>query len=185
MAFTIGLVTILCEPAVHVWTTQIENISSGQIKKSTVLIVLSLAVGSAIMLAAIRTIYDFSILYYLVPGYIISLTLMLFSPDIFAAMAIDSGSTASGPMAASFVMPFVIGMYSIISTDKLNLDSSYRVSFYGQAFGVVALVTLMPVIAIQLLGIIIELKQYRRLALARKAIIEQDDVQVIHFNKGV
>ncbi len=185
VAFTIGLVTILCEPAVHVLTTQIENISSGQIKKSTVLIVLSLAVGSAIMLAAIRTIYDFSILYYLVPGYIISLTLMLFSPDIFAAMAIDSGSTASGPMAASFVMPFVIGMYSIISTDKLNLDSSYRVSFYGQAFGVVALVTLMPVIAIQLLGIIIELKQYRRLALARKAIIEQDDVQVIHFNKGV
>lgn len=185
VAFTIGLVTILCEPAVHVLTAQIENISSGQIKKSTVLIALSLAVGSAIMLAAIRSIYDFSILYYLVPGYIISLTLMLFSPDIFAAIAIDSGSTAAGPMAVSFIMPLIIGLYSIISSDKLSLDSAYHVSFYGQAFGAVALITLMPVISIQLLGIVVEVKQYHRLAMARKAIVEHDDVQIIHFNKGV
>ena len=88
-------------------------------------------------------------------------------------------------MSVSFIMPLIIGLYSIISSDKLSLDSAYHVSFYGQAFGAVALITLMPVISIQLLGIVVEVKQYHRLAMARKAIIEHDDVQIIHFNKGV
>ena len=184
IAFVIGLVTILCEPAVHVLTGQMENISSGQIKKSTVLITLSLGVGLAIMLAAIRAVYNFSILYYMVPGYIISLTLMIISPDIFTAMAFDSGGTASGPMSTSFVLPMIIGVYSVVGPAKNELDNSYDVSYYGEAFGVVALIALTPIIAIQMLGVLMEFKQVRRRIAARKAIAEIDDVQVIHFTKG-
>lgn len=177
IAFIIGLVTILCEPAVHVLTTQMENISSGQIKKSTVLITLSLGVGLAIMLAAIRAIYNFSILYYLIPGYIISLALMFVCPDIFTAMAFDSGGTASGPMSTSFVLPMIIGIYSVVAMDKGEAN------FYSNAFGVVALIALTPIIAIQILGSLTEINQLRRRIAARKAVTEVDDIQVIHFVK--
>ncbi|MCQ2800358.1 MAG: DUF1538 domain-containing protein [Bacilli bacterium] len=182
IAFVIGLVTILCEPAVHVLTAQMENISSGQIKKSTVLITLSLGVGIAIMLAAIRAVYNFSILYYMVPGYIISLTLMIVCPDIFTAMAFDSGGTASGPMSTSFVLPMIIGIYSVVGEDKYGLDNA---SFYSDAFGVVALIALTPIIAIQILGSLTEVNQLRRRIAARKAIAAVDDVQVIHFVREV
>lgn len=181
IAFVIGLVTILCEPAVHVLTSQMETISSGQIKKGTVLLTLSLGVGLAIMLAAIRAIYNFSILYYMVPGYIISLTLMIISPDIFTAMAFDSGGTASGPMSTSFILPMVIGTYSVIGTEKYEMDNSYNISYYGEAFGVVAMIALTPIIAIQILGVLMEFKQLRRRIAARKAIAEIDDIQIIHF----
>ena len=184
VAFIIGLVTILCEPAVHVLTTQIESVSSGQIKKRTVLITLSLGVGVAIMLAAIRAIYNFSILYYIVPGYIISLSLMIICPNIFTAMAFDSGGTASGPMSTSFVLPMIIGIYSVIGPAKKELNESYNISYYGEAFGVVALIALTPIIAIQLLGVSLEVKQLSRRIAARKAVAEIDDVQVIHFPKG-
>ena len=184
IAFVIGLVTILCEPAVHVLTGQMESISSGQIKKSTVLITLSLGVGVAIMLAAIRAVYNFSILYYMVPGYIISLVLMTICPDIFTAMAFDSGGTASGPMSTSFVLPMIIGIYSVVGPQKKELDATYNISFYGEAFGVVALIALTPIIAIQLLGVSLEFKQFRRRLAARRAIADIDDVQVIHFTKG-
>ncbi|MBO7573726.1 MAG: DUF1538 domain-containing protein [Bacilli bacterium] len=183
-AFAIGLVTILCEPAVHVLTTQMETISSGQIKKRTVLLTLSLGVGVAIMLAAIRAIYNFSILYYIIPGYIISLLLMVVCPDIFTAMAFDSGGTASGPMSTSFVLPMIIGIYFQVGNDKHDMDSAYDLSYYGEAFGVVALIALTPIIAIQMLGVALEFKQLRRRIAAKKAIAEVDDVQVIHFIKG-
>ena len=184
VAFAIGLVTILCEPAVHVLTGQMETISSGQIKKSTVLITLSLGVGVAIMLAAIRAIYNFSIMYYIVPGYIISLSLMVICPDIFTAMAFDSGGTASGPMSTSFVLPMILGVYYQVGNDKLTADGSYEISYFGEAFGVVAMIALTPIIAIQMLGVTMEFKQLRRRIAARKAIAEVDDVQVIHFVKG-
>ena len=180
--FVIGLVTILCEPAVHVLTGQIENISSGQIKKTTVLITLSLGVGIAIMLAVIRAVYNFSILYYIIPGYVICFVLMLICPDIYVAMAFDSGGTASGPMSTSFVLPMVIGIYSVVGTAKAASSSSYNLSYYGNAFGVVALIALTPIIAIQLLGVYTEMKQLWRKIAARKSIAEVDDVQVIHFN---
>ena len=182
--FVVGLVTILCEPAVHVLTAQMESVSSGQIKKSTVLVTLSLGVGLAIMLAAIRAIYNFSILYYMIPGYIISLVLMVISPDIFTAMAFDSGGTASGPMSTSFVLPMIIGIYSVVGQGKKDVDSTYNISFYGEAFGVVALIALTPIIAIQLLGVLMEFKQLRRRLAARKAVASEDDAQVIHFSKG-
>ena len=182
ICFVIGLVTILCEPAVHVLTGQMQAISSGQIKKSTVLITLSLGVGIAIMLAGIRAVYNFSILYYMIPGYIISLVLMFVCPDIFTAMAFDSGGTASGPMSTSFVLPMIIGIYSIVGNGKAELDSSYSISYYGEAFGVVALIALTPIIAIQLLGVTMEFKQLRRYLGARKAVKGVEDAQVIHFN---
>ena len=176
IAFARGLVTILCEPAVHVLTVQIEAISDGQLKKKTVLFTLSIGVGIAICLAMVRTIFKFSIMYYIVPGYVISLVLMFFVPDIYTAIAFDSGGTASGPMAVSFVLPLIIGVYSV----REGIDKG--VSFYSDAFGVVALIALTPILAIQLLGLASQFKRSYALYVMRSQIADERNSEIIHFN---
>ena len=173
IAFLIGLVTIVCEPAVHVLTVQIEEVSDGHISRLTVLLTLSLGVGIAIALAAIRTVFNFSIMYYMIPGYIISLSLMFACPNIYTAMAFDSGGTASGPMTSSFVLPMVVGMTSAIYGVNAN--------YFEQAFGVVALVALTPVIAIQVLGVGENIKQARARYVMARHVYSADDAQIIHF----
>lgn len=175
IAFIIGLVTILCEPAVHVLTKQMEEVSDGHIKKTTVLFTLSLGVGIAIALAAIRTVFDFSIMYYMIPGYIISLVLMFACPDIYTAMAFDSGGTASGPMSSSFVLPMIVG----VTLAKYSGDS---LKFYENGFGVIALIALTPVIAIQVLGVIQNIKTAQARYVMRRHVYSANDAQIIHFN---
>lgn len=176
IAFIIGLVTILCEPAVHVLTNQMEAISDGGIKKITVVLTLSLGVGVAIALAAIRTLFNFSIMYYMIPGYLISIILMFLCPDIYTAMAFDSGGTASGPMASSFVLPMIVGI-TMAFTDKNGTTPD----FYEQSFGVIALIALTPVIAIQVLGVVQNAKKARAAHIMRTHVYSADDAQIIHF----
>ena len=174
VALIIGLVTIVCEPAVHVLTVQIEEVSDGRVGRLTVLLTLSIGVGFAIALAVIRTIFNFSILYYMIPGYIISLTLMFVCPDIFTAMAFDSGGTASGPMASSFVLPMVVGLTTAIYAENAN--------YFDQSFGVIALIALTPIIAIQVLGVTEKIKDARAKYVMRKHVYNAEDAQIIHFN---
>ena len=174
ICFAIGLVTILCEPAVHVLTKQMETISDGRITKKTVLIALSLGVGLAIALAALRALLDFSILYIVVPGYALSLFLSFLCPDIYTAMAFDSGGTASGPMAASFVLPMILGIVN--SRYDGNSDKLYELGF-----GVVALIAMTPIIAIQILGVVESVKSKQTYAFMRKHVYSADDAQIINF----
>ena len=172
IAFIIGMVTILCEPAVHVLTTQIENISDGSIKKTTVLLTLSIGVGIAIALAITRSLYNFSILYYIIPLFVLTITLMFITPDLFVAIAFDSGGTASGPLAVSFVLPRVIGM-----TYEFNNNAN----IYEQAFGVVALIATTPLVCIQLLGLKTKVDQFIALRSMAANAASFDDAQIIHF----
>lgn len=173
VALFVGLVTIICEPAVHVLTVQIEKVSDGRIGRLTVLVTLSIGVGVAIALAAIRTLFQFSIMYYIIPGYIISLVLMFFCPDIFTAMAFDSGGTASGPMASSFVLPMIVG----ITYSRYGAEANY----FENSFGVIALIALAPVIAIQILGVVENLKAIRAREVMHHHVYSADDAQIIHF----
>ena len=176
VAFVLGLVTILCEPAVHVLTIQIEQISDGQLKKRTVLLTLSIGVGVAICLSMIRTLFKFSIMYYIIPGYLLSLVMMFVVPDIYTAIAFDSGGTASGPMAVSFILPLIIGVYS----KKNNITEGTE--FYRDAFGVVALIAMTPIIAIQILGLAFNIKQAWALREMREDIKDARNSEIIHFN---
>lgn len=173
VCFAIGLVTILCEPAVHVLTKQIQEISDGRIKKIVLLISLSLGVGFAIALAAIKAIFKINILYIVIPGYAISMLLTFICPNIFVAMAFDSGGTASGPMATSFVLPLIIG---------LTISRHGTESVYEYGFGVVALIALMPILAIQILGVFQTIETNRALKIMRAYVYSDEDAQIIHFN---
>jgi len=171
--FVLGLVTVLAEPAVHVLNKQVEDVTDGTVSKRSMMIALCIGVGASIALSMIRIIFDFSILYYLIPGYLISLGLSFFVPGLYTAIAFDSGGVASGPLTSSFVLPLAVGVCCVIQGESHVMSD---------AFGLVAMVAMAPLITIQLLGFraVVAKKVQDRIAMRR--ILAADDEQIIDFN---
>ena len=168
----VGVLVVLAEPAIHVLNGQVEEVTGGLVRKKSMMLGLCIGVGAAITLSMIRIVYDFSLVYYIVPGYFISLALSLFVPPVYTAIAFDSGGVASGPMTSGFILPFAIGAcVAVQGANAVMLD----------AFGVVALVAMAPLITIQLLafrGIVSEkISEHKAL----KRILDADDQQIINF----
>ena len=168
----VGILVVLAEPAIHVLNSQVEEVTGGLVSKRSMILGLCIGVGASIALSMVRIIYDFSLVYYIIPGYFISLALSLFVPPVYTAIAFDSGGVASGPMTSGFILPMAIGAC-------VGLQGAEAV--LRDAFGVVALVAMTPLITIQLLGfrgIIAEKLSERR---AMKRILDADDQQIINF----
>ena len=172
LAFVMGMVVVLAEPAVHVLNQQVEDVTDGAVTKRQMTIALSIGVGVSIALSFIRLIFGFSLLYYLIPGYLISLGLSFFVPKLFTAIAFDSGGVASGPLTSSFILPMTIGACVAMRGADAVLDF---------AFGVVALVAMTPLITIQTLGFRSILSDYMREKAAVRRILSADDAQIIYF----
>ncbi len=170
----LGMVVVLAEPAVHVLNKQVEEVTGGGVKKIEMLIALSVAVGISIGLSLIRMIFKFSILYYLIPGYAISLGLAFFVPKIYTAIAFDSGGVASGPLTSSFILPLAIGACVALSGNPQSVLTD--------AFGVVAMVAMTPLITIQTLGFKAIMSAKVRNKIAMKRILSADDEQIIYFD---
>jgi len=152
VGFILGLVTILAEPAVHVLTHQIEDVTSGYVKRSAVMFTLSVGVGFAVALSILRILVpEIQLWHYLVPGYLISIGMSYFVPELFVGVAFDSGGVASGPMTATFILAFVQGV----------AQASTGASVLADAFGMIAMVALTPLIALQVLGLVFKLKTKR------------------------
>ena len=179
LGLILGMVVVLAEPAVHVLNKQVEEITNGGVKKIEMLVALSVAVGISIGLSAIRMIFNFSILFYLIPGYLISLGLSFFVPKIYTAIAFDSGGVASGPLTSSFILPLIIGAGGVIL--EANGTGGHYQSIYGLAFGVVAMVAMTPLITIQLLGFKAVMSAKVRAKITMRRIIAADDEQIIYF----
>ena len=143
----IGYFIVLAEPAVFVLTKQVEEITDGAISAKAMSMSLSIGVSVSLGLAMIRVLTGISILWFLVPGYFIALGLSFFVPKIFTAIAFDSGGVASGPMTATFLLPFAMGACSAVGGDII-----------ADAFGVVAMVAMTPLITIQILGLVFRLR---------------------------
>ena len=172
LGLLMGVLVVLAEPAIHVLNAQVEEVTGGYVSKKSMMIGLCVGVGASIALSVIRIIFDFSIVYYVIPGYFISLALSLFVPPVYTAIAFDSGGVASGPMTSGFILPFATGVCMCLQGEAAILRD---------AFGVVALVAMTPLITIQLLGfraIVSEIVAERR---AMKRILDADDQQIINF----
>ena len=149
IAFFLGLFTIAAEPAVSVLTYQIEDITSGYVKKKAVLIPLSIGVGFAIMLSILKILIpELQLWHILLPGYIISLALMFIVPKLFVGIAFDAGGVATGPMTATFILAFTTGAANATPSANVLLDG----------FGMIALVALAPIITLQLLGFVFKIR---------------------------
>lgn len=145
VGFILGALTILAEPAVYVLTHQIEDVTSGYIPRLAVLLPLSLGVGLAIALSVIRILVpSIQLWHYLLPGYIISLGLMFFVPKLFIGIAFDAGGVATGPVTATFILAFVQGAAFTYEGADLLIDG----------FGMIAMVAMIPIITLQILGLI-------------------------------
>ncbi len=167
-----GILVVMAEPAIHVLNSQVEEVTGGYVNKKSMMIGLCTGVGAAIALSVIRIIFDFSLVYYIIPGYFISLALSLFVPPVYTAIAFDSGGVASGPMTSGFILPFAIGVCVSLQGESAALRDG---------FGVVALVAMAPLITIQLLGFKAIVSNKIKEKRAMKRILEADDEQIINF----
>lgn len=160
-SFILGVVTIIAEPAVNVLTHQIEDVTSGYVKRKIVLIALALGVGLAIVLSVIRILIpQVQLWHYLLPGYLISLSLMFFIPKLFVGIAFDAGGVATGPITATFILAFIQGAANAFESADLLIDG----------FGMIAIVAMMPIITLEILGLFYRLNT---LALERNHKNEQ------------
>ena len=172
LGLVMGILVVLAEPAIHVLNSQVEEVTGGYVTKRSMMIGLCIGVGLAITLSVVRILFDFSLTYYIIPGYFISLALSLFVPPVYTAIAFDSGGVASGPMTSGFILPFAIGVcVGIQGADAVLRD----------AFGVVALVAMTPLITIQLLGFKAIVSNRVKERRAMKRILDADDQQIINF----
>ena len=138
----IGFYIVKAEPAVYVLMRQVEELTNGAVSGQLLQRTLSVGVAVSIGLALFRVLTGLPILYFVLPGYALALGLTFLVPDIFTAIAFDSGGVASGPMTATFLLPFATGACLAVGGNVVT-----------DAFGVVAMVAMTPLIAIQLLGL--------------------------------
>ena len=166
----IGYFIVRAEPAVAVLTKQVEEVSNGSISHKSMGHALSIGVCVSVGLAMIRVLTGLNIFYLLIPGYDISLGLAFFVPSIFTGIAFDSGGVASGPMTATFLLPFAMGACSAVGGNIMT-----------DAFGVVAMVAMTPLVTIQVMG----LSSQVRHSLARKKMryhMERVEDTVLYFD---
>lgn len=153
LAVLMGWFIINAEPAVHVLTKQVEELSAGAISEKAMGLSLSVAVAAAGGLSMLRIILGIPFICFALPGYLVALGLSFFVPKTFTSIAFDSGGVASGPLTAAFMLPFAIGVCRAVGGSVMT-----------DAFGLVALVAMTPLITVQLMGLISVLRAGRESA---------------------
>ena len=164
----IGYYIVKAEPAIQVLNHQVENVTDGAISVKTMNRCMSIGVAISVGLAMFRVLAGISIQWIIIPGYIIALVLSRFVPKIFVGIAFDSGGVASGPMTSTFLLPLSIGVCKALGGNLMT-----------DAFGVVALVALTPLIAIQLMGLVYKFKTDKKQKNTEQTAVLPDDSDVV------
>ena len=151
ISMLLGYFIVKAEPSVYVLNKLVETMSAGAISGKTTGLGLSIGVSAALGLAALRIITGINILWFLIPGYIIALTLSFYVPKIFVGISFDSGGVASGTMMSAFVLPLCMGACNSLGGNVMT-----------DAFGCVALVAMAPIITIQISGLVYKMKTESR-----------------------
>ncbi len=162
-----GWFIVQAEPAVHVLNKQVEEITSGAIPGKAMSTSLSIGVAVSIGLAMFRVMTGISIFYLVVPGYLAAIVMSFFVPKIFTAIAFDSGGVASGPMTATFLLPFAQGACEALGGNVVT-----------DAFGVVSMVAMTPLLTIQMLGLLYQYKLRRAPAPSPAPAAEEEIIEL-------
>lgn len=170
LGMLMGYFIVTAEPAVHVLNKQVEDITNGAITQKAMYRCLSIGVAVSVGLSMLRILTQISIYWIVIPGYLIALILTFFVPKIFVGIAFDSGGVASGPMTSTFLLPFAMGACE-------SLGGNVMVD----AFGVVAMVAMTPLIAIQIMGVVYNIKLKKETG--TKAEIVNYDETIIEFDE--
>lgn len=163
IGIVIGYFIVRAEPAVQVLTRQVEDVTNGSVTQKSIASALSIGIAAAVGIAMLRILTGINIMWFLIPGYLISLVMTFFVPQIFTGIAFDSGGVASGPMTTTFLLPLAVGACEAVGGNVLT-----------DAFGIVAMVAMTPLLTIQMLGI---MDQARKSARKRKFILQMQQVE--------
>lgn len=169
----LGYFVVSAEPAVHTLKRQVEEVTNGAISQRSIGIALSVGVAVSVGISMLRVLTGIPILPILIVGYIVPLVITFFVPPIYTGIAFDSGGVASGPMATTFILPFAIGACNALGGDVMT-----------DAFGIVAMIAMTPLITIQVLGLIGKTKQDKKLR-QLKMEFEQIDDGIIYYDEEV
>ena len=166
----IGYYIVKAEPAIQVLNHQVESVTSGAISVKSMNRCMSIGVSISVGLAMLRVIAGIPIMWIIVPGYVLALVLSRIVPKIFIGIALDSGGVASGPMTSTFLLPLSIGTCEALDGNLMT-----------DAFGVVALVALTPLIAIQLMGLIYQIKVQKMQKTDTRPAVEDGGDDIVEF----
>jgi len=156
VGFILGAAITVSEPAVTVLGDQIEDLTNGHIKKSTIRITLALGIGVASLLSVLKILTEIDILVFLVPLYAISLIMMIFTPKLFVGLAFDSGGVTGGALTSAFLTPLTLSIAQSVAE-----ANGSKMSILTNGFGIISFISVTPLIAIQALGIIYNIKVKR------------------------
>jgi len=168
-----GYFVVSAEPAVHTLKRQVSEITNGAISQRSVGLALSIGVSASVGIAMLRVLTGIPILPFLIAGYAISLVISFFVPAIYTGIAFDSGGVASGPMTSTFMLPFAVGACEAIGGNIMT-----------DAFGIVALIAMAPLITIQVLGLY---ERRKRIHMIRKLHTEISNMEddILFFDEEV
>jgi hypothetical protein len=172
LGMLVGYFIVMAEPAVHVLNKQVEDISSGAIPQKTMARSLAIGMAGALALTMARILLGIPLMWILIPGYTIALTMTFFVPRIFVGIAFDSGGVCSGPLTSTFLLPFAMGVCKGSGGDIMT-----------DAFGVVALVALAPLIVIQAMGLIYNIRA-KKIAAGVGVVSAEDAGRIIIYPEG-
>lgn len=156
VGFVLGAAITVSEPAVTVLGVQIEELTNGHIRKMTIRITLALGIGAASLLSILKILTGLNILYFLVPLYAISLIMMIFTPKLFVGLAFDSGGVTGGALTSAFLTPLTLSIAGAVAGARGG-----ELSILKDGFGIISFISVTPLIAIQALGIIYNVRLKR------------------------
>lgn len=166
-----GYFVVMAEPAVHSLKKQVVEVTNGKISQKSVGFALSIGVGVSVGISMLRVLTGIPLIPFLIAGYAISLIISFFVPPIYTGIAFDSGGVASGPMTTTFMLPLVMGTCEVLGGNVMT-----------DAFGIVAMVAMAPLITIQVLGLSSNLKHRRRIQKARDEFMAVED-DIVYFEE--
>ncbi len=168
-----GYFVVAAEPAVHSLKKQVTEVTNGAITERSIALALSIGVGVSVGISMLRVLTGIPILPFVVVGYAISLAITFFVPPIYTGIAFDSGGVASGPMTTTFILPFTVGACEMLGGNVMT-----------DAFGVVAMIAMTPLITIQVLGLSGNIRRHRRLKKAHSEFLQIED-NIVYFDEEV
>ena len=177
----LGAIAMLAEPAVGVLAENVAEVSRGSVSKPMLVLSICAATAIAIILNVIRVVYEIDLIIFVAVLFIIAITLAFVTPEIYVGIAVDAAGVATGTMASCVFLPMFIGYTSVVYSSDLGPYTSKGEAIMTNGFGVVGLMSIMPIIAVELLGFIGALRTNLSYAKALKNVVEADDSQVIHL----
>jgi hypothetical protein len=165
----LGYFVVSAEPAVHSLKKQVEEVTNGAISQKSIGIALSVGVAVSVGIAMLRVLTGIPVFPFLIVGYVVSLVITFFVPPLYTGIAFDSGGVASGPMATTFILPFAIGACEALGGNVMT-----------DAFGVVAMVAMTPLITIQVMGLYSRVNQRRLRQKAHSELLQMENDMIYY-----